>query len=88
MKKQSLEDLLFKKKPLQILLSLLSGPKYITQIARKVNSPYPHVYKILKSFERTGIINLEKSGRIRVVSLTKKGENILEKLKEFLKIIE
>ncbi len=82
------KNFLFKKVPLEVLLSLSTGQKYVTQISKKVGSPYSHVFKTLRVLEKLDLVTFEKKGRIKVVSLTKKGEMLVEKIEEILKILK
>ncbi|MEM5820256.1 MAG: MarR family winged helix-turn-helix transcriptional regulator [Candidatus Aenigmatarchaeota archaeon] len=83
--KKSLVEVLFKDKPLKVLLVLSDGiPKNITQIYKKVRTTYSHTLNILKVFYELELIEFEKMGRDKVVRLSKKGEKIIEIIKKFL----
>ncbi|MBU5682224.1 MAG: hypothetical protein KQA34_00680 [Candidatus Aenigmarchaeota archaeon] len=85
MAKKSFAEVLFKDKPLKVLLVLSDGiPKNITQIYKKVRTTYSHTLNILKNFYELGIIEFEKVGRNKVVRLSKKGEKIIEIIKKIL----
>ncbi|MEM5870858.1 MAG: hypothetical protein QXX04_00615, partial [Candidatus Aenigmatarchaeota archaeon] len=63
MAKKSFAEVLFKDKPLKVLLVLSDGiPKNITQIYKKVRTTYSHTLNILKNFYELGIIEFEKVG--------------------------
>lgn len=84
-KKNSFVEIIFKEKPLKVLLVLSDGvPKNITQIYKKVKTTYSHTLNILSSFYDFEIIEFEKKGRDKVVKLTKKGEKIVELLRALL----
>ncbi|MEM0480789.1 MAG: winged helix-turn-helix domain-containing protein [Candidatus Aenigmatarchaeota archaeon] len=83
----SLKEFLFKDKPLKVLIALSDKPKNITQIAKKVGTTYSHTLKLLEILYELEIIEFQKLGREKIVSLTKKGKKVVEKLSEFLSVL-
>ncbi|MEM5843266.1 MAG: winged helix-turn-helix domain-containing protein [Candidatus Aenigmatarchaeota archaeon] len=82
MKKENrLIKLLFRPKPLRMILSLNDGPKYISVISKETDCTYSHTIKVLEELKEHGLIEFTKSGRIKVVTVTKKGEEILKLIK-------
>jgi len=80
-------------KPIKILISLRSGPKYVTLIAKEVDMTYSHAIKLLDIFNELGLVEFEEKGRIKMVKLTDSGEeiarmfdNLLSKLSKLKKI--
>ncbi len=63
-------------KPTKILISLRSGPKYVTMIAKEVDMTYSHTIKLLDIFNEIGLVEFEEKGRIKMVKLTAAGEEI------------
>jgi predicted transcriptional regulator len=63
-------------KPTKILISLRSGPKYVTLIAKEVDMTYSHAIKLLDIFNELGLVEFEEKGRIKMVKLTDTGEEI------------
>ncbi len=63
-------------KPIKILISLRSGPKYVTIIAKEVDITYSHAIKLLDIFNELGLVEFEEKGRIKMVKLTDSGEEI------------
>jgi predicted transcriptional regulator len=63
-------------KPVKILISLRSGPKYVTLIAKEVDITYSHAIKLLDIFNELGLVEFEEKGRIKMVKLTDSGEEI------------
>jgi predicted transcriptional regulator len=63
-------------KPAKILISLRSGPKYVTLIAKEVDMTYSHAIKLLDIFNELGLVEFEEKGRIKMVKLTDTGEEI------------
>ena len=51
---------------------------YASALAKKIDCTYSHVVKILQEMERAGLVNFNKQGRLKVLTLTKKGEKVAE----------
>jgi predicted transcriptional regulator len=83
----SIKDFLFKEKPLKLLLSLSEKPLNISQLARKTGTTYSHTLKMLNILYENDIIEVKKIGREKIISITKKGKKILEKLSDLLSSI-
>jgi len=59
-----------------------------TSIHKRTNATYPHQHKIIKQLEQDGIITTILKGRIRIITLTKKGiliQQTIKKLTEAMK---
>jgi DNA-binding MarR family transcriptional regulator len=63
-------------KPIKILISLRTGPKYVTMISKEVDITYSHAIKLLDIFNELGLVEFEERGRIKMVKLTDSGEEI------------
>ena len=87
-----LEGLFLRDKPAKILLGLRTneGPVYATILSREANCTYSHTIKILNLLKDMGIVEFEKKGRIKRVTLTEPGADIALHLegmvKKFLKL--
>ncbi len=68
--------LFLRPKPVKMIVSLKSGPKYATVIAKEVDCTYSHTVKLLELFKELGLVDFEKKGRIKIVKLTELGEDI------------
>ncbi|MFT4307900.1 MAG: winged helix DNA-binding protein [Candidatus Woesearchaeota archaeon] len=80
-------DTIFREKPALMLIHLLQDQHdsnvqvlYASNLAKKVDCTYSHVVKILKEFEEHGLVSFKKKGRLKLLSLTAKGERIAEHL--------
>jgi len=75
---KSIFPLLMREKPALMILVLLESEKavYASVLAKQVNYTYSHVIKVLQEFEKAGIVEFEKHGRMKVISLTEKGMEI------------
>ena len=65
----------------------IRGEVYASSIAKIVDCTYSHAVKILQSLERLGLVGFEKKGRIKLIKLTKKGQEIAENIDNIKKLI-
>ena len=63
-------------KPVKLLISLKSGPKYATILSKEVDCTYSHTVKLLDQFKNYGLVDFEKKGRIKIIKLTDDGEDL------------
>ena len=82
-------DIFFRRKPALMLVALkiLSRARYGSILAKEVDCTYSHAVKILQSLERLGLVNFEKKGRIKLIKLTKKGQEIADNIENIKKVI-
>ena len=73
-------DIFFRRKPALMLVALkkLSKARYGSILAKEVDCTYSHAVKILQTLEKLGLVTFEKKGRIKLIKLTKKGQEIAE----------
>ena len=85
-----LEDLLLREKPARILISLKTSKEsiYATILSRETNCTYSHTIKILNVLREQGLVDFEKSGRIKKVKLTSDGWDIAHNLEALTKKFE
>ncbi|MFA5142130.1 MAG: winged helix DNA-binding protein [Candidatus Woesearchaeota archaeon] len=78
MKNEEIFNVFFREKPALMLLGLMNtkGPVYASSLAKSVDCTYSHVVKILQQMEKHELVNFEKQGRLKLLTLTKKGEEI------------
>ena len=74
----------FRKKPALILMALSKGTRnrYGSLLAKEVDCTYSHAVKILQSLEKFGLVNFEKKGRIKLIKLTLKGNEVADSIKK------
>ena len=72
----------FREKPAMMLVSLKNAKQdiYASSLAKKIDCTYSHVVKILQQMEKAGLVNFEKHGRLKILTLTKKGSDIAESI--------
>lgn len=88
-KSKEMFDVFFRAKPANLLVELRKQGKnkYGSTLAKDVNCTYSHAVKILQDMERARLVNFERNGRIKTISLTDSGQKIaefIEKIKEML----
>ena len=75
-------DVFFREKPAMMLVELknASNSVYASVLAKHIDCTYSHVVKILQEMQKAGLIAFEKQGRLKVLTLTKKGEDIAKSI--------
>jgi predicted transcriptional regulator len=75
-------NLVFREKPAKLLLVLVNTQleMYASTIAKKIDCTYSHIVKILQEMESDGMVTFKKKGRLKIISLTKKGEDIAKSI--------
>ncbi|MFT4326074.1 MAG: hypothetical protein ACMXYK_01080 [Candidatus Woesearchaeota archaeon] len=79
---EDLFNVFFRDKPARLLLALRNAKKevYASTIAKEIDCTYSHVVKILQEMEAGKLITFNKTGRLKLLALTKKGEQIAESI--------
>ena len=77
-KNKKIFDVFIREKPAMMLVHLLNSNAevYASTLAKAVDCTYSHVVKILQEMEDAGLVSFEKTGRLKILKLTKKGEEI------------
>lgn len=83
-------DLFFRRKPALMLIALrkVSKAKYGSVLAKEVDCTYSHAVKILQILEDLGLVNFDKQGRIKIIKLTKKGEEVSDHISAIKKAVD
>ena len=78
MENERIFNVFFRKKPAMMLVSLRNTKSgiYASSLAKEIDCTYSHVVKTLQEMERAGLVNFEKQGRLKLLTLTKKGEDV------------
>ena len=76
--KTELDELFLRKKPVRLLLNIKIGstPKYVSILAKETDCTYSHTVKLLEVFKDLGIVEFDKQGRIKFVTLTQDGTEL------------
>jgi DNA-binding MarR family transcriptional regulator len=77
-------NVFFRTKPAMMLVKLREnqGAMYASSLAKSIDCTYSHIVKILNEFEKKKIITFEKHGRLKLLHLTKKGEDIADSIEK------
>lgn len=89
MKGEKIFNVFFREKPTMMLLGLYNskGEVYASSLAKQIDCTYSHVVKILQQMESAGLVVFNKTGRLKLLSLTKKGEEVasnIDRIKNLL----
>ncbi|HJX06075.1 MAG TPA: DUF2250 domain-containing protein [Candidatus Nanoarchaeia archaeon] len=77
-KQKKIFNVFFREKPAMMLVHLLNSNNsiYASNLAKLVDCTYSHVVKILQEMQKAGLVTFEKQGRLKVLTLTKKGQEV------------
>ncbi|HLC96287.1 MAG TPA: hypothetical protein VJH97_03130 [Candidatus Nanoarchaeia archaeon] len=80
MENKEIFNVFFREKPAMMLVHLKNAKNqiYASSLAKQIDCTYSHVVKILQEMQKEGIVNFDKQGRLKLLSLTKKGQDIAE----------
>jgi predicted transcriptional regulator len=83
-------DLFFRRKPAMMLIALkkVSRAKYGSILAKEVDCTYSHAVKILQILEELGLVVFEKKGRIKIIKLTKKGQEVADHIESIKEVVD
>lgn len=72
----------FREKPAMMLVELKNAKSevYASSLAKSIDCTYSHVVKILQEMETEGLVNFDKQGRLKLLTLTKKGMDVANKI--------
>ena len=78
MENKEIFNVFFREKPAMMLVELKNAEAdvYASSLAKVVDCTYSHVVKILQEMEKAGLVNFEKQGRLKLLTLTKTGSEI------------
>lgn len=82
-------NVFFREKPAMMLVILRNAKNtvYASNLAKSVDCTYSHVVKTLQEMEKHGLINFEKQGRLKLLTLTKKGQEIAENIENVKNVL-
>ena len=80
LKNKKVFGIFFRVKPAMMLVSLKNSNSevYASSLAKMVDYTYSHVVKILQEMEKANIVSFQKQGRLKIITLTKKGQEIAD----------
>lgn len=70
----------FREKPAMMLVNLKNSKNaiYASSLAKQVDCTYSHVVKILQQMQDASLVNFDKQGRLKLLTLTKKGTEVAQ----------
>ncbi len=83
MAKKKIFSVFFREKPAAMLLEMRRNSKseiYASNLAKATDCTYSHVVKILKYMHKAGLVEFNKQGRLKLLSLTKKGKDVADNI--------
>ncbi|MBI2550119.1 Rrf2 family transcriptional regulator [Candidatus Woesearchaeota archaeon] len=80
MQNKEIFNVFFREKPAMMLLGLKNAKTsvYASSLAKSIDCTYSHVVKILQQMQKSGLVNFEKQGRLKLLTLTKNGAEVAE----------
>jgi len=89
MQNKNIFNVFLREKPAMMLVELKNAKNeiYASSLAKNIDCTYSHVVKILQEMQKAGLINFDKQGRLKLLTLTKKGTEIadhIERIKNLL----
>jgi predicted transcriptional regulator len=89
MRNKEIFNVFFREKPAMMLVELRNAKceVYASSLAKNIDCTYSHVVKILQQMEREGLINFDKQGRLKLLTLTKKGSEIANKIDDIRTVL-
>jgi DNA-binding MarR family transcriptional regulator len=80
MENKEVFNVFFREKPAMMLVKLKNSKTqvYASSLAKQIDCTYSHVVKILQEMEKAGLVNFDKQGRLKLLTLTKKGAEVAD----------
>ncbi len=78
--KKAVFNIFFREKPAMMLVALNAAKSdiYASSLAKQIDCTYSHVVKILQELSDAGLISFDKQGRLKLLTLTKKGQEVAD----------
>jgi DNA-binding MarR family transcriptional regulator len=82
-------DIFFRRKPALMLVALkrIARARYGSILAKEVDCTYSHAVKILQNLEKLGLVVFEKKGRIKLIKLTKRGQEVADDIEDIKRVV-
>jgi len=62
--------------------------RYGSVLAKEVDCTYSHAVKILQTLEELKLVEFDKKGRIKLIKLTKKGQEVADAIEKIQSMIK
>ncbi|MFP4567355.1 MAG: hypothetical protein ACLFN8_00270 [Candidatus Woesearchaeota archaeon] len=82
MKNKEIFNAIFREKPAMMLIALKNSEKevYASSLAKEIDGTYSYIVKVLMDMERAGLVEFKKQGRLKIIKLSKKGNDVAENI--------
>jgi len=89
MKNKKIFNVFFREKPAMMLIGLKNSKSeiYASSLAKLIDCTYSHVVKMLQEMEKAGLITFKKEGRLKLLALTKRGQEVAEHFESIRNIL-
>jgi predicted transcriptional regulator len=89
MQNKEIFNVFFREKPAMMLVELKNAKNeiYASSLAKNIDCTYSHVVKILQEMQKAGLINFDKQGRLKLLNLTKKGNEVAEHIERIKNLL-
>ncbi len=89
MKDVKIFNVFFREKPAMMLVGLKNAKSeiYASSLAKQIDCTYSHVVKILQAMEKSDLINFDKQGRLKLLTLTKKGYDVADSIEKIRTVL-
>lgn len=86
---QGIMDLFLHNKPVGVMLGLRdSEGKYASILSKEIDCTYTHTLKILNQLNEHGLVEFERQGRIKKVTLTPGGDDVAHELEGLVRKLD
>ena len=89
MEDEKIFNVFFREKPAMMLVGLKNAKTeiYASSLAKQIDCTYSHVVKILQAMEKASLINFDKQGSLKLLTLTKKGYDVAESIEKIKHVL-
>ncbi|MBA3063928.1 winged helix DNA-binding protein [Candidatus Woesearchaeota archaeon] len=89
MQTKEIFNVFFREKPAMMLVELKNAKNeiYASSLAKNIDCTYSHVVKILQEMQKAGLVNFDKQGRLKLLTLTKKGTEVAEHIERIKNLL-
>ena len=70
-----------------VTLNSIKNDIYASSLAKQIDCTYSHVVKILQEMSDAGLVNFDKQGRLKLLTLTKKGQEVAEHIEKIRQLL-
>lgn len=82
MKNKGIFNAIFREKPAMMLIALKNSENeiYASSLAKEIDGTYSYIVKVLMDMEKAGLVEFKKQGRLKIIKLTKKGDDVADSI--------